>query len=268
MKPIFFTKMEGSGNDFLIIDNYNGLINETLTAPEIPGLVKKIANRNLGAGADGVLFVEQSKDFAFGMKYFNRDGSEAEICLNGARCIVSFAHRLGLIQEKGKFLSASGPLGFYYKNGNVSIEVQPPVEIKLNSSFTMKRKKYRANFLKLGVPHCVIFVDSYEKIDVKELGREIRNHRTFKPDGVNVNFVKVENNNSLFIRTYERGVEDETLSCGSGVLASAYIATKLFLTESPVTCKTQGGDLLVTIKDKLYLEGPARVVYDGVYYIE
>ncbi len=266
MKPIFFTKMQGSGNDFLLINNYNGLLNDIVQNDNQPELVKKMANRHLGVGSDGVLFLEQSKDFPFGMKYFNSDGSEAPICLNGARCIVTYARRLGLIEDKGKFLSAYGPIGFYYKNGTVSIEVQPPVDIKMNFSFTLNRKKFRANFLRIGVPHCVIFVDSYDKIDVKSLGRAIRNHKSFKPDGANVDFVKVEDN-ELFVRTYERGVEDETLSCGSGVLASAYIATKLFLAQSPVICKTSGGELLATIKDKLYLEGKARCIYDGVYYL-
>jgi diaminopimelate epimerase len=253
MKPIFFTKMEGSGNDFLLINNHNGLLNEFVHDAVRPELVKKMANRHLGAGSDGILFLESAKDFPFAMKYYNRDGSEATMCLNGTRCIVSYAFRLGVIKDKGK-------------DGPVSIEVPPPVDIKMNFTFTMKRKKYRANFLKAGVPHCVIFVDSYDKIDVVEFGREIRNHKTFKPEGANVNFVVVENNN-IFIRTYERGVENETLSCGSGVLASAYIATKLFLTQSPVTCKTKGGELLATIKDKLYLEGPANFIYDGVYYV-
>lgn len=267
MKPIFFTKMEGSGNDFLLINNHNGLINETVPSVDMPELVRKLANRHLGVGSDGVLFVEQSKDFPFSMKYFNQDGSEAAMCLNGARCIVSYTHRLGLIKDKGKFLSPSGPIGFYYKNATVSLEVQLPVKIKLNYSLTLKRKKYSVNFLKIGVPHCVIFVDSYDKIDVKELGQAIRSHKTFKPDGANVNFVKAEDDH-LFVRTYERGIEDETLSCGSGVLASAYIATKLFIGQSPVTCKTRGGELLATIKDKIYLEGPANYIYDGVYYLK
>lgn len=267
MKPVFFTKMEGSGNDFLLINNYNRLINEVVTDEDIPEFVKKMTDRHLGAGSDGVLLIEQSNDFPFAMRYYNKDGTKAAICLNGARCIVSYAFRLGLIKDKGKFLSDSGPLGFYYKNGNVSIEVQLPVDIKLNFSFTLKRKKYRANFLRIGVPHCVIFVDTFEGLDILELGREIRNHRAFKPDGANINFVKVENN-ELFVRTYERGVENETLSCGSGVLSSAYIATKLFITQSPITCKTMGGELTVTIKDKLYLEGPAQYIYDGVYYVK
>lgn len=266
MKPIFFTKMEGSGNDFLLLDNHNGLISETAPGPALPEFVKRLTDRRLGAGSDGVLLLEQSKDFPFRMKYYNRDGSIAALCLNGARCIVSYAYRSGLVNNKGKFLSDSGPIGFYYKNGNVSIEIQPPIDIKLNFSFTLKRKKYRANFLRLGVPHCVIFVDSFDKINIKELGQAIREHRTFKPDGTNVNFVRVENN-CLFVRTYERGVEDETPSCGSGVLASAYIATKLFIAESPVSCKTKGGELLATIKDKLYIEGPAKYIYDGVFYL-
>jgi len=267
VKPIFFTKMEGTGNDFLIIDNRNGLVNESIDGEDLPGFIKKIAHRKLGAGSDGVILVEESKDFPFSMRYYNHDGSEAAICLNGARCVVSYTFRLGLIKEKGKFISASGPVGFYYKNGTVSIEVLPPVDLKLNFSLTVNRKKYRANFLKVGVPHCIVFVDSFDEVDVKKVGQAIRHHKTFQPEGTNVNFVKVEGND-LFVKTYERGVEDETLSCGTGALASAYIATKLFVTQSPVVCITQGGDLVATIKEKLYIEGPVNYICDGVYYLK
>jgi diaminopimelate epimerase len=266
MRPIFFTKMEGTGNDFLIIDNRNSIINEAIEHKNIPEFVKKIADRKLGAGSDGVIFLEESKDFPFSMSYFNNDGSKAALCLNGARCVVMYSHRLGIIKEKGKFVSESGPIGFYNKNGTVSIEVMPPVDLKLNFSITVKRKKLRANYLKLGVPHCVIFVESYDDIDIRELGHAILHHKEFKPDGTNVNFVTTKDN-YLFVRTYERGVEDETLSCGTGILAAAYIATKLCITESPVTCKTNGGELIATIKDKLYLEGPAHFICDGVYYV-
>lgn len=267
MKPIFFTKMEGTGNDFLIIDNRTGFVNETIGADNFTEFVKKLSDRHLGAGSDGVIFLEQSTDFPFSMRYFNQDGSEAAACFNGARCVVSYAFRFGLVKDKGKFMSEAGPVGFYNKNGTVSIEVMPPVDLKLNFSLTVNRKKYRAHFLRVGVPHCVIFVDSYDKIDVVELGRAIRNHKKFKPEGTNVNFVKTEEN-YIFVRSYERGVETETLSCGSGVLAAAYIATKLFITQSPVICKTNGGDLLISIKDKLYLEGTANYIYDGVYYLQ
>lgn len=259
--------MEGSGNDFVILNNHTGLLTEMVPGNEMTDLVKKLSDRHLGAGSDGILIIDSSKDFPFQMKYYNRDGSESETCLNGARCVVSYAYRLGLIQEKGKFMSASGPIGFFQRNGAVSIEVQPPVDIKLNFSIAVKRKKYKASYLRIGVPHCVLFVDSYDDIDVRDLGNKIRNLKAFKPDGVNVNFVKSDKHN-LYVRTYERGVEDETLSCGSGALASAYIATKLFLKESPIVIETRGGQLQVTIKDKLYLEGPAKFVFDGVYYLE
>ena len=267
MRPIFFTKMEGTGNDFLIIDNRNGMVNDGLGGEELNKFIKKIAERKLGAGSDGVIFLEQSNDFPFMMRYFNQDGSEAALCLNGARCVVSYSYRLGLIKEKGKFTSPSGPIGFFYKNSMISIEAQPPVDLKLNFSLSVHRKKYQVNFLKIGVPHCVIFVESFDNLDVKELGQKIRNHKEFQPEGTNVNFVKTEGDH-LFIRSYERGVEDETLSCGSGVLASAYIATKLFMIQSPQNCKTNGGELIATIKDKLYLEGPVNYICDGVYYLK
>ncbi len=267
MNPILFTKMEGTGNDFLIIDNRNGMISENIGESGVKEFVKNIAHRQLGTGSDGVIFIEPSNDFPFHMKYFNQDGTEASLCLNGARCAVSFAHRLGLIKEKGKFGSASGTIGFYYRDGNVSIEVPPPVDLNLNFSLTVSRKKYSANFLRIGVPHCVIFVESFDDVDVRGLGRAIRNHKNFGSEGTNVDFVKAEKE-QIFVRTYERGIEDETLSCGSGSLAAAYIATKLFITQSPVVCKTRGGELTATIKEKLYLEGPINYICDGVYYLK
>jgi diaminopimelate epimerase len=267
MRPLFFTKMEGSGNDFMIIDNRQKLIEGYLNGRELNSLVKEIADRKFGAGSDGVIILEPSGEFPFHMRYFNRDGSEASLCLNGARCVVSYCYRLGLIKEKGKFSSDSGPIGFYYRGDAVSIEVPLPVDLKLNFGLTVKRKKISGHYLKLGVPHYVIFVDSYDKVEIKALGGLIRSHKAFKPEGVNVNFVRADDG-KVFVRTYERGVEDETLSCGSGALASAYIATKLFITQSPVACQTRGGDLVATIKEKLYLEGQVNYIYDGVYYLK
>lgn len=266
MKPILLTKAEGTGNDFVLVDNREGMLNEIIKSGDLSGFAKRILDRNLGVGGDGLIILGVEQNYPFGMRYFNRDGSEADLCLNGCRCLVSYAFRLGLLEDKGKFMTAAGPIGFFYKDGVVSIEVMPPVDIKLNFALTVNRKKLKAHFLKIGVPHCVIFVESYDDLDVVELGRDIREHKSFKPEGTNVNFVKQEGK-SIFVRTYERGIEAETLSCGSGVLASAYIATKLMYVQSPVSCKTRGGELLVTIKDKLYIEGPTHFVFDGLYYV-
>jgi diaminopimelate epimerase len=268
MKPIFFTKMEATGNDFLLFDNRSGMISDAFRNNDVQQFIKTIAHPHFGAGADGVIFLEGSRDFPFQMRYFNRDGSPASVCLNGARCVASFAYRLGIVREKGKFSSGDNPIGFFNKGNDVSIEVLSPIDLKLNFSFTVNRKKIHANFLKLGIPHCVVFVDSFDEIQIEKLGPAIRNHKKLKPEGVNVNFVKVDEN-AIYVRTYERGVESETLSCGSGVLASAYIASKLFIaTESPIICKTRGGELKVVIKEKLYLEGPANYIYDGIYYLK
>jgi len=268
MKPICLTKMEATGNDFLLFDNRNGMISEILKGKEIADFVKDVSHPHFGAGADGVILLEKSKDSLFRMRYFNSDGSPAEVCLNGARCVVSFAHRLGAVGERGKFSSGDNLLGFLFKGNVVSIEVLPPVELKLNFTIAINRKKIRANFVKLGIPHCIIFVESFDEIDVVQLGQAIRHHKSFAPAGVNVNFVKPENG-GIYVRTYERGVEAETLSCGSGVVASAYIAQKLFVTtQSPIICKTNGGELKVMVGEKLYLEGPVNYIYDGVYYLK
>ncbi|MGQ9663847.1 MAG: diaminopimelate epimerase [bacterium] len=266
MKPIFFSKMEGTGNDFVVIDNRQGQFTSVVKPEEIKTTLVRILQRHYGIDADGLILIENFKGYFFYMRYFNRDGSEAALCLNGARCAVKFAHRLGIIEERGKFLTQAGPVGFAYLKDSISIEVLSPVDIKLNFPITIARKKYKLSYLKLGVPHAIMFVDSYDDINVSELGSAIRNHKEFQPEGTNVNFVRIENK-SLFVRTYERGIEGETLSCGSGVVASAYIAVKLFLAESPVKVKTTGGELLVTLKEKIYLEGPANFIFDGTYYI-
>jgi len=266
MKPIFFSKMEGTGNDFVLIDNREEQFNSVVKKEELKATIIKMLGRHYGIDADGLILIENFKGYFFSMRYFNKDGSEANLCLNGARCAVRFAQRLGIIEEKGKFLTPAGPIGFAYSPEIISIEVLPPVDIKLNFSLTISRKKYKLSYLKLGVPHTILFVDSYDDISVKELGALIRNHKNFQPDGTNVDFVKTDNK-EIFVRTYERGIEDETLSCGSGVVASAYIAVKLFLAESPVKVKTRGGELTVTLKDKLYLEGPVNFIYDGTYYL-
>jgi diaminopimelate epimerase len=266
MKPVFFTKMEGTGNDFVVIDNREEQFTGVVNNEKMKETIVKILDRHYGIGGDGLILIEEFKGYYFNMRYFNRDGSEAELCLNGARCAVKFAHRLGIIEEKGKFLTPSGPVGFAYFPDKISIEVSPPVDIRVNFSLTISRKKYKVSYLKLGVPHTVLFVDSYDDINISELGKLIREHKEFQSAGTNVNFVKVDKN-GIFVRTYERGIEDETLSCGSGVVASAYIAVKLFLAESPVKVMTRGGELTVTLKDKLYLEGPANFIYDGTYYI-
>lgn len=266
MKPIFFTKMEGTGNDFVVIDNREEQFTGILKKEEIKTTIARILQRHYGIDADGLILIEHFKGYFFNMRYFNRDGSEAALCLNGARCAVKFAHRLGIIEEKGKFLTQAGPVGFAYLKDSISIEVLPPTDIKLNFTITIARKKYKLSYLKLGVPHTIIFVDSFDDINISEIGFAIRNHKEFQPEGTNVNFVKVENK-SIFVRTYERGIEGETFSCGSGAVASAYIAVKLFLTESPVRVKTTGGELLVALKEKIYLEGPANFIFDGIYYI-
>lgn len=266
MKPLFFTKIEGTGNDFLMFDNRQGLIDAAVPKQLTAEFVKRVCDRHIGIGADGVVVLEETKGFLFAMRYFNCDGTEAAVCLNGARCAVTYARRLGAIDDKGKFLTAWGPIGFFFQGDRVSIQVLPPVDIQLNTNVTIARHKFTAHRLKVGVPHCVIFVDSFDDLDVADLGGKIRSHKLFQPDGTNVDFVKQEDQ-QLFVRTYERGVEAETLSCGSGAVASAYVATKLFILQSPVGIKTRGGTLVVTIKDKVYLEGATHIVCDGTFYV-
>ncbi len=158
MKPIFFSKMEGTGNDFVMVDNREEQFTGVVSKEELKSTIIRMLDRHRGIGADGLILIENFKGYFFNMRYFNCDGSEAAFCLNGARCAVKYAHRLGIIGEKGKFLTPGGPIGFAYDPGDISIEILPPIDIKMNFSVTVARKKYKLSYLKLGVPHAVILL--------------------------------------------------------------------------------------------------------------
>jgi len=255
MKFIFY-KYQGTGNDFIIIDNRNNDVSINNNK------VKKLCDRRFGIGADGLMLLENHSELDFNMRYFNSDGNEGTMCGNGGRCLVAFAKHLDIIDDSTGFYSIDGKhLAKVNSDGTISLEMQNVNEINLVN------KNY---YLNTGSPHYVTFKDNVKDIDVYKRGSEIRNSEEFAPDGTNVNFVEIIND-KLFVRTYERGVEDETLSCGTGVTASA-ISTSIHLNsdKNSYDIITLGGNLNVSFKklDKnsytdIWLTGPATFVFKG-----
>jgi len=261
---IKFTKIEGSGNDFVLIDNIKG---------NIPNLSRRLrsilCDRKSGIGADGILVLEKDREFPFMMRYFNADGREAEMCGNGARCSAFYAFSKGYVQRKFCFRSKSGIHNAQvFKNNLIKVEL-PPCNFKGKVSLRVKEKTLEGFFLQVGVPHLVILAKNIEKVDVQKIGKRIRKLKRFAPKGTNVNFVKIKNRNRLSIRTYERGVEAETLSCGTGAAASACIAYKEKNFPSTIYVDPPSEETIkvsiVGVKDKLipYITAKSHIVFSG-----
>ncbi|MEA3316552.1 MAG: diaminopimelate epimerase [Bacteroidota bacterium] len=250
-----FYKYHGAGNDFILIDNRAKSINLSEKT------IAKLCDRRFGIGADGLMFLNMHDKLDFEMQYFNSDGKMGTMCGNGGRCIVAFAKRLNIIDNSTSFLARDGKHKAKIKNNNVELEMNELNDItKLDQGF----------FLNTGSPHYVIFSKDISIIDVKNEGKNIRNSKLFKPKGTNVNFVE-SNNDELFVRTFERGVEDETLSCGTGVTASAIAASYNSKKDRNLyKIKTRGGNLEVSFEKKsekhftnIKLTGPAEFVFEG-----
>ncbi|MDA8162276.1 MAG: diaminopimelate epimerase [Desulfobacteraceae bacterium] len=265
--PISFKKMHGSGNDFILIDNRSGIIR-----PEDgPCLAKRLSRRRFSVGADGLILVENSVTADFKWRFFNADGSEAEMCGNGGRCAARFATIIGAAPAKLNFETKAGIIHAEVNKQLVKLELPGPIGMLFDIPIEVNGLKMQVHFINTGVPHAVILADDIERIDVKQIGRSIRFHERFRPQGTNVDFVEVEGAD-VIVRTYERGVEDETLACGTGSVASAIIAAaKAGVAKRPVTVKTRGGESLNIYFDlcgqeasNIFLEGEAALVYSGV----
>ena len=266
MKYITFYKLTGSGNDFIIIDNRNKIVGEK----NIQEFVKNICCRKMSVGSDGLILVENSDVVDFKWKFFNSDGSVAEMCGNGARCVARFACLNNIAGSEMSFETISGIVSATVTDKTVKINMPDPYDLKVDYALELKRGLLSVSSINTGVPHVVIFTDSIDDIEVVKQGREIRYHDRFVPAGTNVNFICPQKDGIIAIRTYERGVEDETLACGTGSVAGAIIANQSHGIESPVTMKVKsGGYLTVYFKKKkgdysdIYLEGDARVIYKG-----
>lgn len=260
-----FYKLEASGNDFVVVDNRKGVVKS------IKDFTRKVCALHTGIGADGVLLLEKSRKADFKMRILNSDGSEAEACGNGFRCIAYFAHKVLGFPKKFEFETLAGIIQATIKSTGVRVRMGKPVDYREKGELQALDSRIHYSFLNTGVPHTVIFVPDLKKVDVNKLGAAIRYHKAFKPKGTNVNFVQVKGKKKIHVRTYERGVEHETLACGTGSTASAIISALQGLTKAPVSVKTSGGETLTIdfkitgkndIKD-VFLEGEARIVFEG-----
>jgi diaminopimelate epimerase len=260
-----FTKMNGAGNDFVLIDNRLGDLR--LAAEQI----SKICDRHRGVGADGVLILERAANGAdFRMRYYNADGGEAEMCGNGARCFARYASRVAGPAEKLSFETPAGVIGATLQGELVCLNMSEPKDLKLGLTIPLPDQQLSAHFVNSGVPHVVVPVDDLETVDVRGLGSAVRRHELFAPKGANVNFLKPRGDRQISIRTYERGVEDETLACGTGVVASALIFAALQNVDGPIGVLVRGGNELRVAFDRagdqfqnVTLTGPADFVFEG-----
>ncbi|MFH0911342.1 MAG: diaminopimelate epimerase [Planctomycetota bacterium] len=261
---IAFTKMSGAGNDFILIDNRDGRI----AVEEASSLARRICPRRTAVGADGLILLEASERADLRVRFLNPDGSEPAMCGNGARCAALFAHRLGAAKKSMTLRTLAGIFSASLTDAGVRIELPDmdvPLPVKGLSFAGIVRDAW---FVNTGVPHAVLPVDDLEGVPVRAWGPAIRHHPRFAPEGTNADFLLREGDGRIGLRTYERGVEDETLACGTGALAAAMTAALLWKEKSPVTVRTRSGEAL-TVRFRLAgnrmtemaLEGPVKVAY-------
>lgn len=257
MTSLRFFKYQGTGNDFVMIDNRTGVASH-LSQENI----EKICHRRWGIGADGLILIENEDNYDFRMVYYNSDGRESSMCGNGGRCAVAFAHLLGMFDKKCKFIAIDG--------AHKASIIEEIVALEMNVEGTLQKME-QGYFINTGSPHLVITCNGLAAIDVKLEGSKHRNHSDFAPGGTNVNFLEIEGE-KISMRTYERGVEDETLSCGTGVVAASLVAAQLLNNGShTLQMNTPGGTLQVSFEKEakgyknVVLTGPATYVFDGNY---
>lgn len=255
-----FTKMSATGNDFILFDNRDGIF----TGDE-KAFFQKICRRRTGVGADGVILLEKSDNADLGYRHFNADGSPAEMCGNGARSLCYYATYQKIVSPHLTF-EINGELHEAWISGDsVRVKIPPPLKIREKLGIVLEEKLNEGGFLILGVPHLILFTETIESLDVDNLGRKYSSHPLFE-NRTNVNFVQSVDAHTIQVRTYERGVENETLSCGTGSTASAIIAHKTRGTKYPVKVITAGGELKVEWEDiqtSVFLTGSASIVFEG-----
>ncbi len=266
MEPITFFKMSGSGNDFIIVDNREKVVKDN----DLPGFINRICRRKMSVGADGFILIEPSDKADFKWRFFNSDGSKAEMCGNGARCAARFAYVNGITGKNLSFETEAGVVSGQIKDDRAKVKMPDPVELRLDYNIELKSGPVTVCSVNTGVPHVVVMNETIEDINVFDLGREIRFHEAFAPAGTNVNFICQQKQGHLAIRTYERGVENETLACGTGSIAAALITSCKAKWPSPINLVTRSGESLTiyftkdgSIFNDIYLEGDARIIYSA-----
>lgn len=261
---IDFAKMNGAGNDFVLIDNRTGDIRLSTS------MIRWVCDRRRGVGADGVILVESDANCDFRMRYYNSDGGEADMCGNGARCVARFAGGLGLGRQVNgrttlRFATVPGPMGATVEGSSVTLRMTDATSFEKSVSLQVADRVEMMHVIHTGVPHVVIQevdVDFIPNEAILARGRAIRTHARFAPTGTNVNFISSRPDGAVKIRTYERGVEGETLACGTGAVAGAVVAAHLALARSPVNLSTRGGEML-TVSFDLNSGGAAGVLLEG-----
>lgn len=263
---VAFAKMNGAGNDFVLVDNRDGSLR--LTRDQIV----RICDRQRGVGADGLLLLARcaSGKAQWAWEFFNRDGSAAEMCGNGARCFARYVQRLTGASGQVTFETGAGVVAAWFEGDEVTVGLTAPRDLRLNQTVVLEGGAQCVHSINTGVPHAVVIVPDVEAARVLSAGAEIRHHPHFAPRGTNVNFVQVVGPGSLRVRTYERGVEGETLACGTGVTASALVCARLQGFASPVRVTVRAGETLRVgfaeaggdFRD-VRLSGPADFVFEG-----
>ena len=267
MERIFFKKMHGSGNDFVIVDNRA----YSIPVRKGPEVARLLCRRRFGIGADGLILIGTSRKADFKWHFYNADGSEAEMCGNGGRCAARFAYLSGISRENLVFETGAGLIRAQVQGTRVKLELPPPVILDIKGSVIVDGQEITGCYIDTGVPHFVHMVDDIESVPVSELGRLIRHNERFQPGGTNCDFVTIKGEGSIIVRTYERGVEGETMACGTGAVASAISAALLGRCKPPVDVETWGGERLVVyfrmdqdrVRD-VFLEGETVLVYSGI----
>jgi len=263
---ILFWKMNGSGNDFIMVDNREGIFPDNNRT----ALISRLCQRQTGVGADGVILLENDPEVDFSWRFYNADGSEAEMCGNGGRCAARFAFLHDMAGDRMIFRTLAGLIRAEIHQDRVKLELPPPMDLRRELLLKVGEESVTLDFINTGVPHAVLIVENPEVAKVREMGRLLRFHGQFQPAGTNVNFVSVSDRHNLKVRTYERGVEDETLACGTGSVAACLVASARGLVDSPTRVETRSGEKLLVYYGndggdftEVFLEGDAKIVYEG-----
>lgn len=260
----FFVKYTGCGNDFILFDN-----RENQMASLDPLSIEKLCDRRYGIGADGIILLENSENFDYRMRIYNPDGTEAEMCGNGIRCLAKFIQKLGIEKNPLVIETLCSHYKISYNDHLVAVEMKLSQDVLWNQQMLIDEEKHEYHFLDTGVPHSVLFVPELSN-HLCELGPKIRYHQAFHPRGTNVTFAAVQHPSVIKVSTYERGVEQETLACGTGATAAALAAARQFQFSSPIEIVPPSGELMRIFFEKneeefsqIYLEGPAHEVFEG-----
>jgi diaminopimelate epimerase len=257
-----FAKLSATGNDFILFDNRDGLL-----SGDESRFFQHLCQRRTGVGADGVLLIEPSSQADFRMRYFNADGFESEMCGNGARAAARYAALHGIAPPQMRFVVSDEEYVASVEGHRVRLRMRPPRDFRTNLDIVVENGLEVGGYIDTGVPHFVMFCNDLGSVDVVQVGLNYRRHSAFQPRGTNVDFVQVSGSQALRVRTYERGVEAETLACGTGVVAAVLVAEQLGRVQLPVTVDALGGRLEVSRDEDTghpVLAGEVVYVYDGV----